>query len=186
MIRLMLRWMRPMPGLRCLGAFGSLMPNRLNRRPRFTLTNQRQQVRFKACAVVCRMTKQELNESALPRAKMPVHSAAGKTVQNAERLLGKETFEFVGSHGVSLKFNTSNTGRAQCAMPTTSSTHIRVTAIPPELLGARWQSLGMRSPLMPGACPSGCGVVKETRACVQAGDKYRPRPSWSSCRDRSR
>jgi hypothetical protein len=61
------------------------------------------------------MTEQELNQSSLPRAKMPVHSAAGKTVQNAERLLGKETFEFVGSHGVSLKFNTSNTGRAQCA-----------------------------------------------------------------------
>jgi hypothetical protein len=111
MIRLMLRWMKPMSGLRCLGAFGSLMPNRLNRRPRFTLTDQRQQVRFKACPVFCRMTKQELNESALPRAKMPVHSAAGKTVQNADRLLGKETFEFVGSHGVSLKFNTSNAGR---------------------------------------------------------------------------
>ena len=48
------------------------------------------------------MTEQELNESALPRAKMPVHSAAGKTVQNAERLLGKETFEFVGGHGFSV------------------------------------------------------------------------------------
>src|SRR5687767_6621093 len=104
--------MKPMPGLRSLWAFGSLVPNRLDRRPRFTLINQRQQVRFKACPVFGRMTEQELNESALPRAKMPVHSAAGKTVQNAERLLGKETFEFVGSHGVSLKFNTSNTGRA--------------------------------------------------------------------------
>src|SRR5687767_7371325 len=145
--------MKPMSGLRCLWAFGSLVPNRLDRRPRFTLINQRQQVRFKACAVFCRMTEQELNESALPRAKMPMHSAAGKTVQNAERLLGKETFEFVGSHGFSLMFNTSNTGRAHRAMPTTSSTPVRVTAIPPELLGARWQSLGRRSPLMLGACP---------------------------------
>ncbi|HEU4500728.1 MAG TPA: hypothetical protein VFR82_03680, partial [Nitrospira sp.] len=99
--------MKPVSGLRCLWAFGSLVPNRLDRRPRFTLTNQRQQVRFKACPVFGRMTEQELNESALSRAKMPMHSAAGKTVQNTERLLGKETFEFVGSHGFSLKFNPS-------------------------------------------------------------------------------
>ena len=48
------------------------------------------------------MKKQELDQSALARSKMPVHPAARKTVQKAKRLLDKETFEFVGGHGFSV------------------------------------------------------------------------------------
>lgn len=98
------------------------------------------------------MTKQELNQSAFPRAKMAVHPAAGKTVQNAERLLDKETFEFVGGHDFSVDFGRSKIRTTQREMPTSSSTSIRVTAIPPGLLGANWQSLAMRNQLTPGAC----------------------------------
>lgn len=181
----MLCCMRPPPVRRCLWALGRMVPSRLDRRPCFPLVDQRHQVRFESCPVFCRMTKQELNEAALPRPKLPVHSAAGETVQEAERLLGKETFEFVGGHGVRVECDRSNIRAAKRARPTSNVTRFRITVIPPGLRDARRRSLATRNRLTPGACPSGCGVVKETRACVQAIDKYRPRPSWFFCTDRS-
>ena len=75
-------------------------------------TEQCQQIRLKAGAIFCRMPEQELDQPAFACAKMAVHLPSGKTMQHGKRLLGEKLFEFFGSHGFSLKFNTSNTGRA--------------------------------------------------------------------------
>ena len=48
------------------------------------------------------MTEQKLNESALPRAKMPMHSAAGKTVQNFLALLHEKVLLFFLFYTISI------------------------------------------------------------------------------------
>lgn len=44
------------------------------------------------------MAQQEFDQPALPGAKMPVDASASQTMQEGNRLLGQEFFQFVGGH----------------------------------------------------------------------------------------
>jgi hypothetical protein len=61
-------------------------------------TDQGEDVRFKSCAVLSRMTEQQFNEPPLAGPEMPVDPPAGEPMQEGHRLLGEQFFEFVACH----------------------------------------------------------------------------------------
>jgi hypothetical protein len=65
-------------------------------------TDQGHQIRFETRAVLCGMAQQEFDQPTLAGAEMPVNASARQTMQEGNRLLGQEFFEFVGGHGVAL------------------------------------------------------------------------------------
>jgi hypothetical protein len=48
------------------------------------------------------MAQQQFDQPALAGTKMPVNASARQPVQEGNRLLGQDFFEFVGSHAVAL------------------------------------------------------------------------------------
>jgi hypothetical protein len=64
------------------------------------LADQSHQVGLKTCAVLSGVTQQDLDQAAFARAEMSLNSSASKTVQERDRLLSQELFEFFGGHGL--------------------------------------------------------------------------------------
>jgi hypothetical protein len=66
--------------------------------PRLALPDQVHQIRFEALAVFRRMAEQQFDEPSLAGAEMPMDPAARQPVQQSDRLLDQEFFEFVRRH----------------------------------------------------------------------------------------
>jgi hypothetical protein len=68
------------------------------RRASLIFTDQGHQVGLKPCAVFCGMAQQDLDQTAFACAEMSLNTPAGKTVQECDRLLSQQLFEFLGCH----------------------------------------------------------------------------------------
>ncbi len=68
------------------------------RRASLFLADQGHQIGLKTCAVLSGVAQQDLDQAAFARAEMSLNSPASKTVQERDRLLSQELFEFFGSH----------------------------------------------------------------------------------------
>ncbi len=63
-----------------------------------SLTDQGQEVGLKTCAIFGGVPQEDLNQSAFARAEMSLNTPARETVQERDRLLSQELFEFFGGH----------------------------------------------------------------------------------------
>jgi hypothetical protein len=62
------------------------------------LADQGHQVGLKPCAVLGGMAQQDLDQTAFAGAEMPLNTPARQAVQERDRLLSQELFEFFGGH----------------------------------------------------------------------------------------
>jgi len=62
------------------------------------LADQGHQVGLEACAILGGVAQQDLDQAAFACAEMSLNAPARKTVQERDRLLSQESFEFFGSH----------------------------------------------------------------------------------------
>jgi hypothetical protein len=62
------------------------------------LADQGHQVGLKPCAVLGGMAQQDLDQAAFACAEMSMNTPARQAVQERNRLLHQESFEFFGSH----------------------------------------------------------------------------------------
>jgi hypothetical protein len=63
-------------------------------------TNQGHQVGLKTCAVLCRVAQQDLDQTAFACAEMSLNTPTRQAVQECDRLLSQQLFEFFGGHGL--------------------------------------------------------------------------------------
>jgi len=62
------------------------------------LTDQGLEVGLKSWTIFRGVAQQDLDQAALPRAEMSLHAAAREAVQERDRLLNQQLFEFFGGH----------------------------------------------------------------------------------------
>jgi hypothetical protein len=62
------------------------------------LADQGHQIGLKTCAVLGGMAQQDLDQTAFARAEMSLNTPTSQAVQECDRLLSQELFEFFGSH----------------------------------------------------------------------------------------
>jgi len=62
------------------------------------LADQGHQIRLKPCAVLGGMAQQDLDQAAFACAEMALNTPTRQAVQERDRLLRQELFEFFGSH----------------------------------------------------------------------------------------
>jgi hypothetical protein len=65
---------------------------------RGSFPDQGLQIGFEARTIVARVLKQELDQSPLAGAKVPMDTAAGQPMQERDRLLSEQFFKFFGGH----------------------------------------------------------------------------------------
>ena len=65
---------------------------------RLLLVDQGQEVGFKPCAIFGGVAQQDLDQAAFTCAEMPLNTSACETVQECDRLLSQQLFEFFGGH----------------------------------------------------------------------------------------
>jgi hypothetical protein len=63
-----------------------------------SLADQGQEVGLKTCAIFGGMAQQDLDQAAFACSEMSLDAPARKTVQERDRLLSQELFEFFSSH----------------------------------------------------------------------------------------
>jgi hypothetical protein len=68
------------------------------RRASLFLADQSHQVGLEACAILCGVAQQDFDQTAFTCAEMSLDAPARKTVQERDRLLSQELFEFFGGH----------------------------------------------------------------------------------------
>jgi hypothetical protein len=62
-------------------------------------SDQGLQIGFEAGTVVARVLKEQFDQSPLAGTKVPMDTSPGQSMQNGYRLLGKQLFKLVCSHG---------------------------------------------------------------------------------------
>ncbi len=83
-------------GFRAAGACGSGWNG-----ASLSLADQGHQVGLKTCTVFGGVAQQDLDQAAFACAEMPLNTPARKSVQERDRLLSQELFEFFGGHSLS-------------------------------------------------------------------------------------